>query len=792
MKFDRVSLSLLWTVLGLAAPAAEGQILSGEAFPGSLGNQATIVVSNPTDRIVEAVRLDIVDRPLFLTSVTVEPSIAEVVEPGGSQRFLVRFDIDDEATVGDRGVLALEVSALDAEFDLPEPAVRIAIAEPPVAATDPSPGPTDRVLVLTERLFADHPDYRPGAGAGIVRLTGGEPSGSWRLDAPETIVPGEPLLFTADGVERQTWRPMTGAGATCPPGTNDPYCRALAEFQRAPLGSCVDFPTRHEYSTHVDLAVTTTSRGQSTARARVLGSKVGEATVRRCKDRNRRETEETIGGERTVHVGVGVRLELEPVDATVTTADAIYDHGGVVHQYRVRPGVEGSGVAGTRPSLAPGPDDALRLFWPDARAPDEAFADITLVVSGPGMTLVYRPSPAPAIALGDHQHPSELLTPDPPDPVVPPLPPTDASEPEVVRPDPPGGTTNTPTTAAEPTRTEDPTATVDDPQADDPWTDATVISSGDEGTPPADDPWTDAVVVSTTTAGPTTSTDPPAVAPEPTANPAPSVVGILTDATNAARSCRYVAALALARRAQAVAPGHPWLAANLPRLERLADRQRRATALLAEAERLLRAGRPRDSREKSLAAADVAPSCLSPQIADVINRTDAVLSPPGGRRPDPGAITAITQILTDAINAAMPPPPVRTPQSSSPTTAGGRPTSDPCRTPTAGNCLCPTYVKRGSVCVPRSEATPTGGPSPTGQSGSSSQPLTCSVVDRPWPTDECTIYTTGRGADGHTRWIVVERGTAAPRGFLSGHYYTGSCQGAARALQNVCPRENRP
>ncbi|MBW2233271.1 MAG: hypothetical protein JRH17_23050 [Deltaproteobacteria bacterium] len=99
-----------------------------------------------------------------------------------------------------------------------------------------------------------------------------------------------------------------------------------------------------------------------------------------------------------------------------------------------------------------------------------------------------------------------------------------------------------------------------------------------------------------------------------------SVGGLISSATNAYGRCRFGSAFASAQQAATRQPDHPWVAANLSKIEAMKTRQEATLRSLALAGDALQRGDPSAGLGLVEAAAHDAPSCMSSEIAVVADR----------------------------------------------------------------------------------------------------------------------------------------------------------------------------
>ncbi|HUP25090.1 MAG TPA: hypothetical protein VNB06_19390 [Thermoanaerobaculia bacterium] len=124
---------------------------------------------------------------------------------------------------------------------------------------------------------------------------------------------------------------------------------------------------------------------------------------------------------------------------------------------------------------------------------------------------------------------------------------------------------------------------------------------------------------STTQPPPRAAPTPPAPEPPPS-DPSAELIGA---AEAAFARCDLVSALSLAQQLAAVAPDHPWLAANLGTLSNLAAQQRTTANHLQIAQTLFSSGRLDRARSALTDAARHAPGCMSGPIAGLVGEVNS-------------------------------------------------------------------------------------------------------------------------------------------------------------------------
>lgn len=94
----------------------------------------------------------------------------------------------------------------------------------------------------------------------------------------------------------------------------------------------------------------------------------------------------------------------------------------------------------------------------------------------------------------------------------------------------------------------------------------------------------------------------------------------------AAASCAFESALTVAEQMTRFDPNDPWLVANLPKLKRLAERQRTTEATVWQASAALSSGDLKRARKLAGTAADNAVSCQSQAVGELVRGIDAAIA----------------------------------------------------------------------------------------------------------------------------------------------------------------------
>ncbi len=101
---------------------------------------------------------------------------------------------------------------------------------------------------------------------------------------------------------------------------------------------------------------------------------------------------------------------------------------------------------------------------------------------------------------------------------------------------------------------------------------------------------------------------------------------IVETAKAAAAACSFEAALMSAEQMARFDPEDPWLVANLPKLKRLAERQRTTEATVWQASSALSSGDLKRARKLAGTAADNAVSCQSQAVSELVRGIDAAIA----------------------------------------------------------------------------------------------------------------------------------------------------------------------
>jgi hypothetical protein len=94
----------------------------------------------------------------------------------------------------------------------------------------------------------------------------------------------------------------------------------------------------------------------------------------------------------------------------------------------------------------------------------------------------------------------------------------------------------------------------------------------------------------------------------------------------AAAGCSFESALMVAEQMTRFDPNDPWLVANLPKLKRLAERQRTTEATVWQASAALSSGDLKRARKLAGTAADNAVSCQSQAVGELVRGIDAAIA----------------------------------------------------------------------------------------------------------------------------------------------------------------------
>lgn len=114
--------------------------------------------------------------------------------------------------------------------------------------------------------------------------------------------------------------------------------------------------------------------------------------------------------------------------------------------------------------------------------------------------------------------------------------------------------------------------------------------------------------------------------PGPAGPPSADLSPIVETAKAAAAGCSFEAAKMAAEQMKLFDPADPWLVANLPKLERLAERQRTTEQTVWAANSALSAGDLKRARKLAATAADNAVSCQSQAVGELVRGIDAAIA----------------------------------------------------------------------------------------------------------------------------------------------------------------------
>jgi len=140
--------------------------------------------------------------------------------------------------------------------------------------------------------------------------------------------------------------------------------------------------------------------------------------------------------------------------------------------------------------------------------------------------------------------------------------------------------------------------------------------------------WVAGEVTSVTLSGGGGAGTPPAPrdAAPPSGPPAADLAPIVETAKAAAAGCSFEAAKMAAEQMKLFDPADPWLVANLPKLERLAERQRTTEQTVWAASSALSANDLKRARRLAATAADNAVSCQSQAVGELVRGIDAAIA----------------------------------------------------------------------------------------------------------------------------------------------------------------------
>ncbi len=142
--------------------------------------------------------------------------------------------------------------------------------------------------------------------------------------------------------------------------------------------------------------------------------------------------------------------------------------------------------------------------------------------------------------------------------------------------------------------------------------------------------WVAGEVTSVTLSGGETGASPRSEGVGATARPAASgasdLAPFVETAKAAAAGCSFESALMVAEQMTRFDPNDPWLVANLPKLKRLAERQRTTEATVWQASSALSSGDLKRARKLAGTAADNAVSCQSQAVGELVRGIDAAIA----------------------------------------------------------------------------------------------------------------------------------------------------------------------
>lgn len=140
--------------------------------------------------------------------------------------------------------------------------------------------------------------------------------------------------------------------------------------------------------------------------------------------------------------------------------------------------------------------------------------------------------------------------------------------------------------------------------------------------------WVAGEVTSVTLSGGGTATSPPSRHAEtpPPGPPSADLSPVVETAKAAAAACSFEAAKTAAEQIKLFDPADPWLVANLPKLERLAERQRTTEQTVWAANAALSSGDLKRARKLAATAADNAVACQSQAVAELVRGIDAAIT----------------------------------------------------------------------------------------------------------------------------------------------------------------------
>ena len=110
--------------LSMAQEKVIGQVVAGEQ-----GYEIPVEVVNRNAEPIESVAVKVMKQPPGLVNFQVTPPLVATLPPGETATFLVSFDVAKEAEAQDYAEIVFSVSSANAEFDEPQPKVAVAIKE---------------------------------------------------------------------------------------------------------------------------------------------------------------------------------------------------------------------------------------------------------------------------------------------------------------------------------------------------------------------------------------------------------------------------------------------------------------------------------------------------------------------------------------------------------------------------------------------------------------------------------------------------------------------------------------
>ena len=129
--------------LGAQGPAAAQDQITGTVEAGSVDNEVTIVVVNPSDKVaVEGLQVSLPGAPRFLTNIRISPRSVASLRPKQSQRVVVTFNVSEQAPPRQTENMTFLISAENAVIRPANPTVAVTVSPlkaPVTASVRPKP-----------------------------------------------------------------------------------------------------------------------------------------------------------------------------------------------------------------------------------------------------------------------------------------------------------------------------------------------------------------------------------------------------------------------------------------------------------------------------------------------------------------------------------------------------------------------------------------------------------------------------------------------------------------------------